>query len=351
MNHKPQNRSLERFTYSAGQKLRSRDFLEIQRVEEQHRWWHNRAMHNAFGVYRGFEPVIEKDASGKPVVLEIRPGLAYDCMGRELILECPALIPYPPRPPLGETITLLVRYKKPASRSETDPVSSVCCFSGGSGSAGTVEFVWVSGARRSPTEGVPLGSLRNTGSTRDFFSATPLPRKRALARPHLATGSTVPGSTSWQPWEFASPVALIAEDDGLPPIEIGVQTTIDTSAAGFTELPQYFAWLEGPIFIPKTQQLVPALLPSLTNESLAGFTFRLVLMKNEQPGVVEVFAASPVPPIELIESAADFADFALRNGLYVSWLGCQMPARTETAPEATAPCTRNFTAIYERGIR
>ena len=47
-----EKRKLERVRYWQGQMLRSRDFNDMHAVEEQRRWWHNRALHNAYGVYQ-----------------------------------------------------------------------------------------------------------------------------------------------------------------------------------------------------------------------------------------------------------------------------------------------------------
>lgn len=353
MNHKPQNRKLERVTYWEGQMLRSSDFLDIQRVESQRRWWHNRAMHSAYGAYEGLQAKAIDATSDQPASVQVSPGVAYDCFGRELVLGCRATVQYLSQPIApGSVRTLVVRYKAPLSRKQTDAVAAVCCFCGEAGATGNVEFAWIDCARISPEQGVPLGMLRNVGALRARFSplVTP-PPQRPLARPHLATGTTVSGQTSWQPWDFTLPADPLARQ-GSPPIELGVETTIDTSAAGFTEMPQYFAWLEGPIWNSRTLELVPALLPSLANESLGSFTFRLILMRIQNESMLEEFEASPLgSQLTLIQSADDFTDFARQQGLYVSWLGCQMPAKPPLAAQNQATCTANFPAGYEQKIR
>jgi hypothetical protein len=48
-----EKRPLERVRYWQGQMLRSADFRAQSADTAQHRWWHNRALHNAYGVYRG----------------------------------------------------------------------------------------------------------------------------------------------------------------------------------------------------------------------------------------------------------------------------------------------------------
>ena len=351
MNNKPPNREIERFTYQEGQMMRAGDFQDIQRVADQRRWWHNRAVHNAYGIYQGFEAKAISASAGKDAVIEVSPGVAYDCFGRELFLECLAIIQYLSKPlAAGNVRTLLIRYKTPVSRRESDAVAAVCCFSDGRSSSGDVEFVWVDAPRTSPEKGVPIGMLLSADPAAGRFTRliTP-PRRRPFSRPRLGTGSTIPGNTSWQPWDFAGPQDVFSELLPLS-IEIGVQTTIDTSAAGFTDMPQYFAWLEGPIFNSQTLQLVPALLPSIANESLDSFTFRLILMQVQQEIFLEALAHTIAPQLQLIQSSSDFADFAQQEGLYVSWLGCQMPADSAVGVKQVV-CRTKFQTSYERRTR
>jgi hypothetical protein len=134
---------------------------------------------------------------------------------------------------------------------------------------------------------------------------------RPLARPQLGSGSTVPGNTGWGLWTDGSTV-------------FGVQTTIDTSAAGFTDAPCYFAWLEGSVFNPQTQQLVPALFTSIAEETVDGFVFRIAFPFLQ----FVILAASNIPPVIYV-APEDFALFARKQNLYVSWVGCQ--------PNASAP--------------
>src|ERR1035441_77211 len=80
-----ERRELERLRYWQGQMLRSRDFRDDGAIEAQRRWWHNRALHAAFGVNYGLQ--VAGDASSGTLVLTVTCGLGYDCFGRELILK------------------------------------------------------------------------------------------------------------------------------------------------------------------------------------------------------------------------------------------------------------------------
>jgi hypothetical protein len=344
---KPENRKLGRVRYTEGQMLRSADFQDIERVEAQRRWWHNRALHNAYGVYQGFDAATEKNNAGQTRTLLVTPGIAYDCYGRELVLDCAARVLIPSTYASSEgTLTLLIRYQDVACRQELNPHSSVCCTESGAQRAGTIEFVWADGTRIPVREGVVLGSQPfYKFRALPFLSFKKAPTGLPLARPKLGSGSTVPGNTAWQPWDFQSEVGnqkrIFSE---IKPIytEIGVQTRIDTSAAGFTEIPQYFAWLQGSIWNPQFSQLVPALFPSLANESIDGFTFRLLLYQPLSQSQLEIARAARAVqrPVTLIQDSGSFSIFARQQNLSVAWLGCQMPRNSPfVSPEKVpVPC-------------
>jgi hypothetical protein len=99
---------------------------------------------------------------------------------------------------------------------------------------------------------------------------------------------------------------------------VGVQTTIDTSASGFTDSPCYFAWLQGSIFNPQTRQLAPALFPSIAEETVDSFVFRVAFPPPSSP---EFLAAAPAATVNV--TPREFSLFAHQQNLYVNWVGCQ----------------------------
>ncbi|MEZ5351536.1 MAG: hypothetical protein R2762_02785 [Bryobacteraceae bacterium] len=96
---------------------------------------------------------------------------------------------------------------------------------------------------------------------------------RPIARPRLARGATIRGNTPWERWEIDEPDGR----GGLSKKVVGVQTHIDTSAAGFTATPNYFATLETPSWELDKAELAPAFFPQLANQTVDGFTFRLLM--------------------------------------------------------------------------
>lgn len=325
--NRQENRRLERVQYWQGQRLRSKDFLDLEAVEAQRRWWHNRALHQAYGVHEGF--AVSSAPGGIRNGVSVSRGVAYDVHGHELILERPQTIPLPVNLHADHkgqaTASLLIRYRPPRG-SQQARLSEVCFGQKHAIAIGTCEFFWKLKQRVVPSDGVVIGNLRSStgkfGPDYDLLldpSFSPV-APRPIASPLLASGSTVPGNTPWQTWNFLSYGA------------VGVQTYIDTSAAGFTRIPCYFAWLQGPLWNPQTLQLVPAIFPSITGESVGGFTFRLWLtfpeptvdFRTEARVATATAAASALPPMNFITDPDAFKIYAQQQKLYVNWIACQM---------------------------
>ncbi len=90
---------------------------------------------------------------------------------------------------------------------------------------------------------------------------------------------------------------------------------IDTSSAGFTKVPCYFAWLNGALWNSNNGGFFPVPFQHIHEPSIAGFTFRIWM---------------PLLPFTLKEEGtvnndfeSRFIIFAREKGLYVNWLGMQ----------------------------
>lgn len=269
--------------------VRSRDFRDRAAASDQLRWWHNRALHDAFGVASGMSVALAADAG--PAV--VQPGIAYDRRGRELLLFTPRSVPLPAR---LDPMTLMARYPE------------------GGGTEAVLAWqpaVQAGGAPCGPGDGVPLATLTfdrlRQGHTLTAVNA----RSRPLARPHIGDGSTPGDATPWQVWD------PMTSSEGSAPL--GLQVVVDTSTAGFTQVPCYFAWLQWP-------RVAASQLPYLLylavgfqyveDEAMDHFTFRVLLPLNE-------FAR---------QGGARFAARANRDnrlavarslGLSLCWLGIQ----------------------------
>jgi len=269
----PERRDLERFTYWQGQMLRSRDFRDDAAFEAQRRWWHNRALHAPYGISYGLE-VTAASVSGAPV-FTVQCGLAYDCYGRELILTKSRTAPNLPAGSAAQT--LLIQY-----------------------AAAGAQLAWQPAANIGIPTGVPLARVTVSGGGATLDAAFLPPHARALARPRIATGDTVRGDTPWEPW-----IEEVAGSDGVPqPQTVGVQTHIDTSAAGFTEVPHYLAELQWPnLTDPTKAAFAPAFFPSLAEEEAEGFTFRLLMKNIARRRVAVSFGVSAVAALPIASTA------------------------------------------------
>lgn len=235
---------LERLRFAPGQDLLSRDFRDQETFEARRREWHNRALHQVFGVSFGLRVDLASGVFG----VEVRPGLAYDATGRALVLRRPRTVAYP----IFADPQLLVLRR------------------GG-------DLRWVPERELRPCDAVPIARIvvdQADPLDQDFRP----PAARPLTRPHIGHGSTLPGGTTWQ-------AELVSDSYTSPPLDdvVALLFDVDTHAAGFTGLPRYFAWLQGglrfPIEVGGQKSLVPLPLhPSIEAETPLGFRFRVLVV-------------------------------------------------------------------------
>ncbi|HKV35410.1 MAG TPA: hypothetical protein VJP89_13830 [Pyrinomonadaceae bacterium] len=293
---------LQRLRYQQGQQLRSRDRRDQVAIETQLRAWHNRAMHNAFGIAEGFDVEFQADTA------VVTSGLAYDARGRELILQRPRTINFPRIDPSETTSWLLLaRFKETSEYPPRNQFSSVCFGRKDGLWLESPEFLWKQTNQWRPELGVPIARITvNTDGIAADQDFVPF-RVRAIARGRIYSGESHPGNTTWEPWTF--PVV------GTRGVQIGFQTRIDTSQAGFTQVPCYFASLQlAPLnpLEPPPAFLVPV--THITVEAVNGFTFRIFLPGLFMPGATDT---------EVLQINRQFQKFNARSRYYVSWIGIQ----------------------------
>ncbi|MGY3036607.1 hypothetical protein ACVIIV_005777 [Bradyrhizobium sp. USDA 4354] len=321
-----EKRALQRIRYGHGQMLRSLDFRDQLADTAQHRWWHNRALHDAYGVYQGL--TASAIASGGALVgLNVTEGVGVDCFGRELIVDSPQRVPVPVNvPPVPVTLVLLIRYE---DRRDCHPeaMEEICWATSGTDGSSTVSFKWMPLERTRVRDGVPLAQVIYDATGKPLVKTDFVPPgARPLARPGIATGATLPAKTAWEPWTIDVPQS--ATGAAVQRTAVGVQTRIDTSAAGFRRRPCYFAWLAGPLFNRNTVRLLPDMFSSLTDESANGFTFRMWFPPS-RPVIEIAIVSDEAAGLSVISRPDDFFPFALQQKLYVQWVACEMP---ETLP-------------------
>lgn len=236
---RPQPTELERLLPWQGQRLLRRDFRDAQAYDARLRAWHNRSVHETAGVVFGLNvTVLAKQ-------VKVTFGLAYDRSGSEAFLadDRTVLVPTSPDP-----ASYLVVLNPDLTLWPED------CFDAMTG-------VVLARVR-----------LRDGVLTKDADCAAR--RVRPLARPRMAEGETVHGNTPWEIWSADFPNA-----DGVFE-SLGVQTRVDTSAAGFTETPHYFANLQAQDWSASganRAEFAPAYFAHIAEAACDGFTFRLLL--------------------------------------------------------------------------
>lgn len=320
-NHPTHLAALQRLRYWQGQQVQSQDFRDQGAIAAQQQAWHNVALHNAYGIAAGF--TIQQESN----VIRIQPGTAYDCFGQLLYLQRAKTIPLPDAQPDADWLLLMTH--NPTTSFARSKASDSAQLKQGR----TIEeplLRWSDPFQWSPKMGIPLARLHYNPDTAQWLIAEAMkPYAHPLARPHMGSGETVPGNTAWKAW-FASEARQH---------QLGFEVDIDTSAEGFTEVPCYFAWLQGDWWpkikwpqadAPRPQTLlkqtfrraaesslerfIPAPLTHIAETSSHRFKVRIWLPSMHIPG----FEHEANEHISI-----NFPLLAQQQRLYVCWLGIQ----------------------------
>lgn len=260
-------RALQRLRFVPGQDLLSRDFRDQAAFDAELRWWHNRAMHDAFGVRSGLDA--HAVAGSEPLAIEVSPGLAYDAFGRELILPAPQRIAVPSGPQEQEPRVLVIRHVAASHQNGAEacgrphPIAGCCGLP-----VPDVELAWITTRTLRAASGVPLGRITYDAGEPHHDPLFRPPVARAWTRPRIGRGSTVAGATEWQLWHV-----------GTQGFVAGLQVRLDTRAAGFTRIPCYFAWIQGGIpWRPGRdgQELFLPMYAHLADATIDRFWFRVI---------------------------------------------------------------------------
>jgi hypothetical protein len=284
--------AFERFRYWRGQALLSQDFRDQAATEARLRAWHNRAVHEAYGVSLGLTATGVLDAMNNLTAVEVEPGIAHDCFGRLLLLQQARTLSVPSLPDKTVTLVLVMRYRETGCCSNTELVPARSC-GGESALMESPEFCWEPADTLVVEDGVPLYQAAYDKGVVQTDVTFLLSNARPMARPHIATGRTLAGNTPWKPWTVP-----VIEGSVL----LGAQTFIDTSAAGFADTPHYIAWLQDWQTQVAGGQEFSWVLTHVQEPAMTGFLFRVLwipAIPGDAPAVASI----------------------MRNS-YVCWMGC-----------------------------
>lgn len=219
----------DRITYRDGQRLWARDLRDDKRRDERMRWLHVRYLHHTWGVALGYD--IQLATSNTAVVLG--PGYAIDRSGRDLLLARGLLIPAPDE--VGAALyALTIRYRNGSGAADSCGCRGVCCCSTHQSPAEERPVIsWKLPQDLQLGDDVPLVSASVAGGViQNELDFRVRRHARRLVRPHIGWGSTDPGQTGWK----------ISNKNIHTPL---LQAVVDTSDAGFTNTPFYFAQVAG----------------------------------------------------------------------------------------------------------
>ena len=291
---------LQRLAYWEGQALAARDLNDEASGRAQLRWWHNRALHDTFGVSFGLV-VAPLSTAGRLAGVRLGPGLAYDCFGRELVVTVAREIVVPESTMQASSLTLVLRYDE-ISECSCAPIASKTGWTHCATVRDNATVAWQE--RFDREDGVPLARIYDFDGEYRLDGKYAVRISRPLRRPKLVSATTLSGATAWEPWSV--------DIGASAPVVLGMKTVVDTSSAGFLDTPCYFAALDG-IDWGGWLGDVPTL-THLGDESASGFSFYLWFPVGQRTW--QLLAADSAQTSVVTLTAA--------QQLYVSWMGFEI---------------------------
>lgn len=254
----------ERVRYYDGARLAGSDLTDDRAYESRLRGMHVRALHDTWGIALG---LTVRMAADRQRVL-VTAGLAYDCHGGELLLADSFEVRVPAGPPAPDLVLAIC-----AAGDENNVTVEAPCPPGGFHPAlERPAFVWRRPGAVRLGDDVPLARVHGGGldlSVRRYV--------QPLLRPHIGWG--VRPITPGDSWRVPSPGGFMA---------IGYRFVVDTSEAGFTETPLYFAALQG--------GALPQAFPAIVDAAPDRFTFQVVPLFGPVAGATLSSTAGFVVP-------------------------------------------------------
>jgi len=300
---------LTRPDFFDGQLLDAEDLSSIYDFHRSLRWLHNRALHD-WGIAAGFGVTGEK----RKAAIVVAPGYGIDCAGRDIVLaeQTTLMVPAVAGAPTGGP----VQYFLTASWQADDAIAPAETRSG---------VCVPGGAVRRPDQ--PLLRFQNprdpsAGADRfrrgfDIVLASVLVEDCSLAAvPSLAERRDAHPAS--QPYVYAASTSSLETGWRFFPVfgaPQGVETVVDTSAAGFVKSPTYTAQVIGNRALAANGPIVDGSV-SIVQPTATAFTLRLLLPRNLVMGNL------PLNP-DAIFVPATLAALQKTLGWSVAWMGIE----------------------------
>jgi hypothetical protein len=269
----------ERITYREGQRLMARDLRDDRNRARLLRMLHVRHLHETWGIATGFDV----QAAGTAAVA-VGPGYALDSYARDLVLSANIALPVPAVQ--GPQIFVLVAtFLQDCAFPTSSAGASVCLSAPLHPRRERPAFAWRTPVELELGSMVPLCSITVDNKAIKGAIETRVRRyAQRLVRPYIATGRTDADPTLWQAWWNRA-------------ILDGYFQRVDTSDAGFTAAPQYFAELVPvkPSANLSTAEVVAALASAhghIKETSRDGFVFQAVVPERFRRDLLDTWAVS-----------------------------------------------------------
>ena len=303
---------LERTKFFAGQSLRASDLTELERVNRELRWLHNRSLHG-WGIGIG----LGVTGSRADTRVSVEPGYAVDCLGREMALTSTATMKVPADaggPKGAEAVYYLtIAYLSDAEQKVAERRAGVCRPPGTVRLEDKPRIEW-----RKPSqvrEGIDIllaqAWVKNCQLSRTLSLAVRR-SARSTVGPYIATGQTSVGQTQWKEWKTGNVMA-------------GVVAKVDTSAARFNTIPHYLAHVGGerssgqvgnPVLVDGMVQVA--------NADRTEFELRVLLPRNLSVGGTTVNPTTLFLSIDVTTKEYSIVSLINRTlNWYVVWLGIE----------------------------
>lgn len=295
-----------------GQVLSASDLAAQHDVDEGLRRLHHRMLHG-WGICQG----LGVGGARRGTTVELAQGYALDAAGRELVVATGVTVPVPPvsAGPDGKPVpfVLALRWTEEADAVIAERAGA-CDAQGAVRRSDDPTIAWLDPSAVRDGFDIVLAEVQIAGCA--LATAPDLTLRRLLnppPTPYSAAGRTSQGGTGWhvrqaiggQPW--------------------AVWTEVDTSEAGFGDVPVYLARVAGSRLIPAAESptLTAAILdgsPYVENPETGRFTIVVPLPPGTSVGVgqnIEVNPGAVVSEPELPDRLTS------RLQWYVEWIGVQ----------------------------
>jgi hypothetical protein len=234
-----------------GQRLDADELSAAIWTEAQHRALHVRVLHDTWGVAEGLAII---RVPGRQIV--VGPGLAYDLLGRELVLPHAVTFPLPAADALAGWILVI--------RADDDSFSQAgggCVVGGQSGVGASGRLAWRAPNAVRLGADVPLAHVRWADQQAHVLADRHI-WAQPSRRPHVGWGLVKLSLKDWKAWPKGGTVA-------------GFEAKISSAVAGFTRPPLYFVQRIGAeSSTPPPKNAVGPFL-SVANAEAAGFVVRV----------------------------------------------------------------------------